>query len=1274
MPPKIKQPKTIENKYQKKTQREHVLARPDTYVGSTTLHNELLWIFDETTNKMVKKEISYPPGLYKIFDEILVNARDQIIDDSKCDTIKVDIIPEENKIIIFNNGVGIPVVEHPEHKMLIPELIFGELLTSTNFDDDDRRITGGRNGLGAKLTNIFSKVFEVETACCYVDEVTKKVTKKHFYQKFSDNLLNRTKPVIKTLTSDNPKTFTQISFVPDLEKFGLTNLTSDIISLFKKRVYDICACTPQNTKVYLNGNKLDTNTFKKYIDLYYLTTENEFAYEESDNGRWKIGIIYSPDCGYEQVSFVNSICTYLGGSHVNYIVDELIKKLIAAIKKKDKDIIIRPQQIKENLIVFIDAIIDNPCFTSQTKEELRMKNTDFGSTCELSDKFINKILKCGIIDKVISLAKFKESSAMKKTDGRKATIIRGIPKLEDANEAGTKNSYKCKLILTEGDSAKALVMGARKIIGSDYYGIFPLRGKVLNVREASMKQLLENQEIIHLKQILGLQQGKEYNDIKQLRYGGIIILSDQDADGSHIKGLLLNLFHYCWPSLLKSDNFVFSLSTPIVKATKGKDTMTFYNLTDYNNWKLKTKNNKSWTIKYYKGLGTSKDTDGQEYFTDIDDKLIKYIWDTKKEIESSEIFDEKDNILEVEENEEVKENRENEELEETIKSEASASNNNSSRKLKSKKKNMIGKELEHNPNDTCTDSMTLAFAGDRANDRKKWLLNYNGNYVLSNDQKSVNVTDFVNKELIHFSFYDIQRSIPSICDGFKPSQRKALYGSFLKKIYNEKTEIKVAQLSGFIAEKTCYHHGETSMQGTIINIAQDFVGSNNINVLFPNGQFGTRMQGGKDSASPRYIFTYLNKLTPMIFNEKDDPILTLLDDDGIIIEPKNYIPLIPMILVNGTTGIGTGFSTNVPCFNPLDIIKNIYNYLDGTPMNEMIPWYKGFHGTITKINDHSYETRGKYEIQNNNTLIITELPIGMWTEQYKEFLESIEVSAENKTSYLDGFSDQNTSQRVYFILHFTGNKLQLFLKNGTLEKDLKLIQNVSTNNMHLFDNDGRIKKYNTPEDIIKEFCKIRLDGYTARKQYYIKKLDFDIVLYDWKIQFIEDVIDKKIEIFRKPKKDVIQQLQQLKYPQLSTEIGGLVSYDYLTSLSWTIFTTEKIDEFNEKLSELEKELEILKNTTEIDMWKKELGDFTKEYKIWYSNFEEANNTELSFNNSDAKSISKKPKPQKTAATKKRKQTKKVIKTKNIKSNKIDEVKEVSSDESDESDESDVEEI
>jgi len=1153
MPPKLK---SVEDKYQKLTQIEHILKRPDTYIGDTTLQKEKQYIYEN--DKIIKKEIVYPPGLMKIFDEILVNARDHYINDPTCDTIKITIDISQNEISVMNNGKGIDVEMHQEHNVYVPELIFGHLLTSTNYDDTEKRTTGGRNGYGAKLTNIFSTFFSIET----VDGNRKR----KYYQEFKNNMGDKHEPVITELKA-RPTTFTKIVFRPDLNKFNLENLTPDIVSLLTRRVYDIAGMHPK-IKVYFNDKKIESNNFKKYINLYDFgefqierldvnydeTTEkdndtdsvssnkekkDEFIYEEI-NDRWKVAVMYHPTYGHEAISFVNGICTYNGGNHVDYVVNNIIDKLKTIITKKHKDITFKPQMVKDNLIIFIDSVIENPSFTSQTKETLKTKVSEFGSKCELSDKFIKKFSVTGIFDQILMMAKIKDQAILKKTDGKKTTKILGYPKLEECSLAGTKRSNECKLILTEGDSAKSMVMSARNVIGSEKYGIFPLRGKLLNVREANPKQLLENEEITAIKKILGLQHGKDYKDTSDLRYGGIILLTDQDSDAFHIRGLLINAIHYMCPSLINLNTFITCLNTPIVKAinSKTKNTISFYNLIEYEEWK-NDNNIKDYNIKYYKGLGSSNKSEACEYFDNIEDKLVYYTT-TEEDYPT------------------------------------------------------VVKKLY---NDPVLEAITLAFQKNRADCRKKWLLNYDQNKVIINKDKKVSIPHFIHNELIQFSNYDNIRSIPSICDGFKPVQRKILYGCIKKKLFNPKDELKVSQLSGYISSLTSYHHGETSMMMSIINMAQNFIGSNNINLLFPSGQFGSRVMLGSDHASPRYIFTYLNKVTRSIFREEDDIILKYLNDDGVFIEPEHFYAIIPMILCNGCTGIGSGFSTEIACYNPLEIVDNLKNMMKGeyepNEPTKLKPWYNKFKGKIT-----DNEFYGVYEVIDDNKVKVTELPVGMSIQKYKEILEKLLEKGDFVTNYFNSSSDED----IDFLITFKNN-----IKSEDLYKKLNLITKYSVNNQHLFNNKGMIKKY-TIEEIFKEFYHFRIQKYQERKDELLRHLEHELKVLKYKILFIQNILDNIIIIHRKRKDEIINKLVELEFPELANDIDGSPSYDYLTNMSLFSLTQDKIEELDNKYKNKQDEIETIKNTTVFEFWTKELDEFVVEYNKMLKVIEENKQT------------------------------------------------------------------
>lgn len=1092
-------------KYVKLNPREHVLTRPGMYIGSLEPDVTNTWVY--LNNEMQKKDIQYISGLYKIFDEILVNVLDHIVrlksheDGKRVKEVKINI-EENGTITVYNDGEGIEIVKDDDYKMYAPELIFGNMLTSSNYDDDEEKIIGGQNGIGAKACNIYSKSFEIET----VDYKRKKIYK----QCFSNNMKDRTEPVIEKY-SRYP--YTKITFLPDYEKFGMKKLTNDMKELFTKRVYDVCALTDPNVKVFYNDEKIDIKSFEKYVDLYIGTKTDHPRVFDGSNERWEVGASYSDD-GFSQVSFVNGVCTQKGGKHVDYVVNQITKKLIDMVQKKRK-ITLKPQHIKDHLFVFIKSTIVNPTFDSQTKDNLTTPSTKFGSKLDIDSKFVEKLYKSGIVEKAISLTSIDDDKNAKKTDGKKKSSIR-VNKLDDANWAGTAKSQQCFLILTEGDSAKTMAVSGLSEVGRDKYGVFPLKGKVMNVKDITQKKIWENDEISNLKKILGLETGKVYTDTTDLRYGHIILMTDSDVDGSHIKGLIFNMFHTLWPSLLKIDGFITSIMTPIIKVTKGNTVKNFYNLTDYDNWKDNT-NTTGWNIKYYKGLGTSTSKEAKEYFRDMN--ILTYDYEDKETDKSIE----------------------------------------------------------------------LAFNKKKADDRKDWIGQYDKNRIISFDKdlcNRVGYSTYVNDELIHFSVYNLERAIPSICDGFKKSIRKIMFSCFKRKLHNE---IKVAQLSGYVSEHGAYHHGEASLQEAIIGMAQNYVGSNNVNLLMPNGQFGTRIAGGKDNASPRYIFTCLNPIVKYIFKEDDFDVLSYLDDDGTMIEPEYYVPVIPTILVNGTIGIGTGFSTNIPCYDPKEIINNLKRMLNGEEPFDMIPWYKGFTGDIT-----DKECRGKYKKISGTKVEVTELPIQVWTEDFKNHLDGY---IDKHPKILKDYESHYTETSVKFILQFQNSSvLDDLLKeiDGTnkFEKDFKMISTraVNTNNMHLFDKNGIITKYANVLEILKEFYDVRLEYYVKRKEHKLEKYEKELLNLDSRIKFIMSIIDGKLKVANGKKEDIINFLEKNNFPKMNDK------YDYLINMPVYNLTYEKKEELLKEFNNKDSQYEMYKKQNIENLWMDDLSELEKHLK------------------------------------------------------------------------------
>ncbi|KAL0597809.1 DNA topoisomerase 2-alpha [Plecturocebus cupreus] len=1155
---------SIERIYQKKTQLEHILLRPDTYIGSVELVTQQMWVYDEDVG-INYREVTFVPGLYKIFDEILVNAADNKQRDPKMSCIRVTIDPENNLISIWNNGKGIPVVEHKVEKMYVPALIFGQLLTSSNYDDDEKKVTGRvvemamePNCVTYSVPNLLWK---------QPVENTRKCSNR---QTWMDNMGRAGEMELKPFNGED---YTCITFQPDLSKFKMQSLDKDIVALMVRRAYDIAGST-KDVKVFLNGNKLPVKGFRSYVDMYLKDKLDETGnplkvIHEQVNHRWEVCLTMS-EKGFQQISFVNSIATSKGGRHVDYVADQIVTKLVDVVKKKNKGgVAVKAHQVKNHMWIFVNALIENPTFDSQTKENMTLQPKSFGSTCQLSEKFIKAAIGCGIVESILNWVKFKAQVQLnKKCSAVKHNRIKGIPKLDDANDAGGRNSTECTLILTEGDSAKTLAVSGLGVVGRDRYGVFPLRGKILNVREASHKQIMENAEINNIIKIVGLQYKKNYEDedsLKTLRYGKIMIMTDQDQDGSHIKGLLINFIHHNWPSLLRH-RFLEEFITPIVKVSKNKQEMAFYSLPEFEEWKSSTPNHKKWKVKYYKGLGTSTSKEAKEYFADMKRHRIQFRYS--------------------------------------------------------------------GPEDDA--AISLAFSKKQIDDRKEWLTNFMEDrrqrkllglpedYLYGQTTTYLTYNDFINKELILFSNSDNERSIPSMVDGLKPGQRKVLFTCFKR---NDKREVKVAQLAGSVAEMSSYHHGEMSLMMTIINLAQNFVGSNNLNLLQPIGQFGTRLHGGKDSASPRYIFTMLSSLARLLFPPKDDHTLKFLYDDNQRVEPEWYIPIIPMVLINGAEGIGTGWSCKIPNFDVREVVNNIRRLMDGEEPLPMLPSYKNFKGTIEELAPNQYVISGEVAILNSTTIEISELPIRTWTQTYKEqVLEPMLNGTEKTPPLITDYREYHTDTTVKFVVKMTEEKLAEAERVG-LHKVFKLQTSLTCNSMVLFDHVGCLKKYDTVLDILRDFFELRLKYYGLRKEWLVGMLGAESAKLNNQARFILEKIDGKIIIENKPKKELIKVLIQRGYDsdpvkawkeaqqkvpdeeeneesdnEKETEKSDSVTdsgptFNYLLDMPLWYLTKEKKDELCRLRNEKEQELDTLKRKSPSDLWKEDLAAFIEELEV-----------------------------------------------------------------------------
>ena len=576
---------SVDKKFKKLDDIDHVILRPGMYIGSIKPHKATKWIVED--DKMIQKEVTYNPGLLKIFDEIVTNSVDESKRaGSKLNTVKVNIDRTTNYINIWDNG-GIPVVKHTQHKEWIPEMIFSNLKAGSNFNDEEQRTGAGTNGVGSTLTNIYSKEFTV-TTCDGVN---------HFTQTFSNNMRKRTAAKVKKST----KGFTEINYLVDFEKFALTGIDDDHFKMIEKRVYDIAACNT-NLKVYFNGKLINIKTFEDYIKYY----TKDFFYESNKDKTWSLGIALSNN-GFQQVSFANSTDTYDGGTHVDYIMNQIIAQLREFFMKKHK-VDVRPGELRNHMFLFLDSTVINPSFSSQTKEKLITEIKDFGSTFEVSNKLVQSIIKSEIVNSIldwIQQKKSAEESKLQRDLNKKLDKI----KVEKLIDAKGKDRWKYSIGLFEGDSA---ISAFRKYRDPQTMGAFALKGKFVNVSEMTNQKLVQNTEVVNLMAAIGLKLGQPI-ELKNLRYGRILFYVDADVDGNSIAGLLLNFFYKYWPDMFER-RMIYKVETPIVVAVpkaKTKKKVLFYTQTEYNDWAAKN-DLKNYEIKYKKGLAALVDDEYQD--------------------------------------------------------------------------------------------------------------------------------------------------------------------------------------------------------------------------------------------------------------------------------------------------------------------------------------------------------------------------------------------------------------------------------------------------------------------------------------------------------------------------------------------------------------------------------------------------------------------------------------------------------------------------------------
>ncbi len=1121
------------------SKREHVLHRPDMYIGSIRTQEEEKLVYSESENKIISKKILYNEGLERIFIEILSNAIDNKWESEEVGEpmTKVSItIDEKGLTTISNDGRWIPIEKtkyeiederHPgkSYKMnLYPaESYFGYMLSGTNYDDkQEKRKTSGKNGIGAKATNIYAETF---TVTCIDPE-----NKKKFIQTFSNNMTIRGVPKITPCSLK--KGLTEISFLPDFKRFNFQEgYTDDFKDLLKKHAYDCAMVT--GLSVIFNGANINIKNLQTYAKLY-LPPETKMMTFESDDCEVVLAeqTYKNAKDGFRHISFVNGVYTKKGGVHVDAWTNLLlgpIRDSINGTKTKEKvsKIKIKLEQIKKYFFIFLKTELDKPEFESQSKYELTYPKPQI---VKLDKTQIKKILKWDFLFFIHEEIKAMEDKKIAKTDGKKNFMSFG-KKADDANWAGKEKRLECILLITEGLSAKSFATAGIASLenGHDKFGTLALRGKLINSTNHSAREVNENVEIQLIKNMLGLEHGKDYSkdeNFEKLRYGKIVILCDSDTDGYHIEGLVMNYFWNEFSELIDR-KFVCSMNTPAVRVTLKNKKLTFYSHHKFKEWQNSLSDKETFKVRYYKGLGTNTVADASESFND--QKRVTFYKNGDEEY-----------------------------------------------------------------------YMRLGFSDGCADLRKDWLIAHDpSDEVYEFDENNTMVkknteiiegyqslSDFVDNKLIFYHKENIDRMIPNVIDGLKESQRKILDTCIKSKIYKEC--VKVVQLAGDVMKTTCYHHGEASLNATIIKMGQGYVGSNNIPLLVNEGMIGTRTYGGEDAAAPRYLFTRLEHVIRKIFREDDDELLERVIDEGKIVEPKNYVPIIPMILVNGAKGVASGFSTDIPSYNPMDLVKWIEIWIrcaEGKKESypELIPWWRNYNGTVYLTGDDKkiLVTRGIMEKDKRGKYHITELPIKTWTAKFKEYLEEKFL----KERHITDLKKYIGSNDLHFIL--TPHK--------DFEPDIdmnlnKMVKSTKITNMVALLNE-RPKKYDTVEDILKDFCIYRLKLYDVRKKNLLKKWTLEYKKDLNRCKFIKEIIEKTLIIFNRDEQELYDDMKKRGYSVDDSK----EPYGYLLNMSIRSMTKQRLSNLKRNISELKQKISILSIKSEGDLWIEDLKEFELEY-------------------------------------------------------------------------------
>lgn len=1231
------------NSYKSRIPAQQVYEKPSMWIGSTRKNRRNEWVYSFKDSNMYKKMVEVPAAVERLFLEGITNASDNCIRtrDAEEDPGKIVVTMNNKRISILNEGFPIPVDRKEDDPMIwIPEMLFGDLFSSSNYleneninaeevDEDSeeenqeelethaeesknkgpRRKGAGTNGVGAKAMNIFSLYFQVIIHDPHPD-------RKRIYSQIWRNNMKTKEEAIITENYQRKESTVEIIYEIEFEKFGyknpevIGNIDEEIVGGYPIEVFEMfarhCCAISSSVRVpiHFNGIVFQCENIKEYARLHYGDkVENGLIYYKWPEGTdiypnkllgtfiakdknvvpiMEFIILDSPDEG-EHISYINCMIAREGGCHMDSVWNKVGRNIITTLnakimKMKNKNVKISIHDIKPHITIVGSFHAENPEFDSQSKAKLIYPLKKYFTKDIMISKQSFKITETwNLYDRLLATFEAKTDIMLKNTDGKLAKYLvktsKREDKIRDANFAGDRDIRKrmaCVFYICEGDSASIYLDTKISMIpsGKDTYGYMPARGKGLNVLNAKNDRIAENEEIALIKKYLGLKEDMDYTidaNYHTLRYGRLCVITDSDDDGNHINALILLYFKERFPSLIKRGFFTYE-KTPIVRAKKGKEKLDFYLTSDYEQWK-ETHESKGWKCSFYKGLASSDDKD---IIDDIKrDKIIKIEYD-----------------------------------------------------------------------DRANHTLELAFHRNFSDQRKEWISN---KYITATEFSGIttqSISDFINNDYIHYGIKNLGRSIPNLMDGLKISQRKILYTVYeewnIKSNKKEKYEkCKVAQFQGTVSKLTAYQHGEQNLEGTIIKMARNFPGTNNISLLKPEGQFGSRMDEEK-KPSGRYVYITPRKILSHIFRDEDKPLLKHSLEEDKIIEPEMYLPIIPMVLVNGCRGVAIGFNTFIPNFNPLQVIDWLKQRILDTPSDEITevnPWYFGHTGIIKIIDRRDKKKRngkvkvtviknkgittesttketndvytddisvfsmsdddvqeviqeqssqrplltmvsfGEYHVSDGK-IIITELPVGVWSNDYENYLDTLIQSKKIKTKY-----SQCTKEKVYFEIEGFQGPINF--------NTLKLRRSYGMSNMLLIDEHSHPTRYDTQYEILESFYEQRLPYFYNRKKIILSEKENRLDMLLHKMKFLNYVINEDFDFKYFKKAETIQKLEEAGV--------NMKKYPELIKLTFESFSNEKKDSLTNKIDLLRKEIEVCNSTTAEELWLENLEELRTEY-------------------------------------------------------------------------------